>query len=579
MGRLTKGGRTLSERQPGDLEGLLDRAPGLCRLSERLERTRIQYALAIGILALVANDADRATAGPSASQAASKPPARVLFAYNAGDTFELVVKAGLTAKVEFNRDVSFPKGTHGHHLVRVYPESRGMELRPHRDTPDGTMIDVPVKVGDKTFFFQFTITRGDKGDRLIEVLSIARSVITEEVRKYADPIIDASNKTKDAENLRKRLWLEGKQVFEESSDEPIIRYQLVPNYTVKRSSGDLTTIPTLRPAKWGTETRHVLVPFELEHHDPKAFRLTHVTATKGGEKLWAELVYMYGSSMPTGPPPRPGELLAQVEGQKRIRGAVAVRPDPTTGIKGLTISFSEPKGERWIDLEITGWAVQEVAFAKKKPPPDETVSERVVREAREDANRARRAGQFIVGPIGGIGACWLASGEDGSNADDLAAAACYEFGLRMTYPAFVPKYGGETSIVFEAEVTGGWTEGAGFEGVTLDGVQGDLSRRATFGRGTFGFAVRFGEWKIPYFRLGVGMQAARHRATFSAGVDPDSSFDLGFTWAFGGGIDIRISESLLLGAALSGEAALSSDDNLLRRSLRAGFHVRYGRDR
>lgn len=180
--------------------------------------------------------------------------------------------------------------------------------------------------------------------------------------------------------------------------------------------------------------------------------------------------------------------------------------------------------------------------------------------------REKRARQVTVGVQGVFGAFTIA---DGLGAGQLEATSFAGFGIRITK-------GFHENIAVEVEAAGGKTGNAQFENMSIDNMQGDLTRSASFGRMGFGGLLRFGDKVTPYLRLGAGLQAASFDAAFSAGPEPDAPFEFSPFLALGGGVNLRIGEGLLVGLALAGSAPINSDEDLTRNTFEIGMNVSYG---
>ena len=61
---------------------------------------------------------------------------------------------------------------------------------------------------------------------------------------------------------------------------------------------------------------------------------------------------------------------------------------------------------------------------------------------------------------------------------------------------------------------------------------------------SLGGTLRFGQWTIPYARLGIGAQGVSYD-------NPNSSMDVSGLWYFGGGVQHRFGNNFLAGISAS----------------------------
>lgn len=325
------------------------------------------------------------------------------------------------------------------------------------------------------------------------------------------------------------------------------------------------------PGKWDVASERLLIPLEMEHHDPRAFQVVRLEGTRDMKEVEVNLDFPGGMRGPA-VPMETDELVAQIENKGVVRATVGVNFDKERGLKQMTLQFSEEEGGRWIKAMITGWRVERVAFVKEEPEREETPKDWFMRQVYEDQAREDRAKQAIVGPLAGMGACWLADGLGGVT-EKIEAGSCWEIGARLTYPVLVPNHGG-TNLAVEAEISGVLVDDVQFEEVSVDGEVGRLTRSATIGRALVGLSLRFGDQSITSLRLGLGLQGARQRASFTAGDGPGASTDVGSVLSWGVGFDRRLTKTLLLGATLTING-LTSDASRPPEAIRAGLALRY----
>jgi hypothetical protein len=164
------------------------------------------------------------------------------------------------------------------------------------------------------------------------------------------------------------------------------------------------------------------------------------------------------------------------------------------------------------------------------------------------------------------GGIWLANPQ---NDKDLDPTSVKGLGVRVAYHMFKP-------LSIEVDVVGASSGESRFEGVDFNGQQGDLLRNAKLGRVSFGGALRMSSGPyIPVLRLGLGLQGASHTAELEVGgvrmPGPEVGFEFDALWYFGGGLDLRLGDSFVLGAALSFDKLVSGPS----RSFEAGVHLGY----
>ena len=239
--------------------------------------------------------------------------------------------------------------------------------------------------------------------------------------------------------------------------------------------------------------------------------------------------------------------LAEIAPGDEAQGYVSVENPLRIG-KYATVTLTSTSGLSW-SQSVQIW-----------PPPDGPTTREL--ELAKQASVSVR----LVG-----GAFWVV---DGLATEDLAAtrftglAVRYSKGLSMLF-------------AFEAELVGARTRTACFEDITIEGKQGDLLRSATVGRVQVGGALRFGGATIlPLARIGLGLHAASYTTEFIAEPmqmngpepSPESSTEYIGLVALGGGLDIRVTDDVLIGATAS--ALLQGTEKL--RTFELGLHLSYG---
>ncbi|MEM9489158.1 MAG: hypothetical protein AAGC55_08435 [Myxococcota bacterium] len=205
------------------------------------------------------------------------------------------------------------------------------------------------------------------------------------------------------------------------------------------------------------------------------------------------------------------------------------------------------------------------------PMTDEELAEkeREEAEARREAERQRRGRQVLVSVQGFYGAYFMrdGAGPGGTNVSRIDASSLTGLGLRLA-KGFNPGF------ALEAEIVGARTGTAHWDDITVNNAQGDLTREAKLGRLTVAAVGRMGDILNPYIRAGGGAQFASYEAQFSGETNLESSTEFTYFLTFGGGIDARLSENIVLGVALHLEPSILSD-KLFESSFRAGIHISY----
>ncbi|MEM9487637.1 MAG: hypothetical protein AAGC55_00765 [Myxococcota bacterium] len=207
------------------------------------------------------------------------------------------------------------------------------------------------------------------------------------------------------------------------------------------------------------------------------------------------------------------------------------------------------------------------------PMTAKEIAEKNRKEAAEkrEQERQQRGKQVLIGVQGFYGAYFMrdGAGPGGDNIGGTEATTVSGLGVRVT-KGFIPEF------AFEAEFVGGTTGSAQWDDIVVDGEgAGVLTREAWFGRASGSAVGRMGDKINPYFRIGVGVQVAGNDARFSAGMAPDSTTEVTYFLGFGGGINLRLGEHLVLGAGVSFEPGLQ-ESKLFDNSLRAGLQLAYG---
>lgn len=229
-----------------------------------------------------------------------------------------------------------------------------------------------------------------------------------------------------------------------------------------------------------------------------------------------------------------GELLVEIPARARVEGSVLVR-DPRSVGSVVRVMVAGPSqvvhAIQWIELQ----------------PPLERAWEE----------------EKAFGVVGAAGAAWLSGGL--GQGDRLDATTLRSFGVWSWYAV---------SKRLQIELGGlvAQTGTARFPDTEIDGVQGELTRRMRLVQALGGVVFRLEpDGTIPYVRFGIGSQIAVFRESFSAGEDPDSSLDFDLLWNAGFGVQRRLSDQVILGAALS----ISQEFDNETRYVHGGLHLGY----
>ncbi len=252
-----------------------------------------------------------------------------------------------------------------------------------------------------------------------------------------------------------------------------------------------------------------------------------------GEGKDSPVVPMSSFSMPGAP------VLGVVKAGKTSKASVLIR-DPGSLGRHVTLVVNGPKGI------LRGYRVVPV------DPP-------ILSPAQ------RRARQVSVGAVLRGGAFWHGSGTEQRLLDSTSMTT---LGLRVVK-------GFTDTWAFHGEFVGGRTGEAYFPNASWDNMNGDIRRRALFGRALGAGVLRFGQKYMPFMRLGVGVQATSHESTFLTGgttMDgPGASFEVNGIWTIGAGLDIRLGRRWIAGASASFDQLWGNDS----RSIGAGIYLGY----
>lgn len=242
--------------------------------------------------------------------------------------------------------------------------------------------------------------------------------------------------------------------------------------------------------------------------------------------------------------PAPGRGIAievSVAPRTKVRGIIVVPDGIKSALNAMQLEMRGLPGEPVVEI----WPQMPEEWARE------------IRWAKQIALSVRLLG----------GGFWTGDGMDTPGVEDGTSLT----GLGVRFSKGMHK-----NFVFEAEVVGGWTGQVRFRDADWDGMQGDITRSAAFGR-VQGFGVlRFGERYVGSMRLGVGVQGTSYESSFTAGggasMDgPGNEFEIDGLWSFGGGFEARLRENWSLGASATFAKFLSSDARTLEAGVQLGY--------
>ena len=237
--------------------------------------------------------------------------------------------------------------------------------------------------------------------------------------------------------------------------------------------------------------------------------------------------------------------IAHVRPQQTARAIAAVPRDMTSGFEGLRMSFYGP------------------------PPLPTVVAQRVIetwpRMPEHIAKKRRWAKQVAISVRMLGGGFWTDDAADLGREDGTGLTG---FGVRIGK-------GMHHNFVFEAEAMGGRTGEARFYGADWQGMQGDISRQASFGRVQGSGVIRFGDRYVGSMRMGVGIQGTSFESEFTTNGStmegPGADFELDGVWLVGAGFDTRLGEHWTFGAGANFSRTWASSAS----ALEAGVHLGY----
>ena len=189
-----------------------------------------------------------------------------------------------------------------------------------------------------------------------------------------------------------------------------------------------------------------------------------------------------------------------------------------------------------------------------------------------DPQPAEGEGLITLSFQGIAGAVWLANPVQ---TDQLGAAPTAGLSFRV-------RRGFNRIVSFEGEVAGTTSGKASFDGMMVEGEEGELIRNASLGRVLFGGVLHFGEQYRPMFRLGVGFQGVNHGSQFNPTAGPQRNgpggdFEIAGLWSAGIGFEAKLGRHWTagIGATFVGSATSTSPSGL-RTSFEGGLYLSYG---
>ena len=527
-------------------------------------------------------------------------PSMVLFHFGTGGSADVGVAAGRSTYVDFPMRITKAESVADKDddkddgLFRIDRSGRRLRVAVHSSATSAAEVQVQVVFGDKKkASLVFHVVPKDKAELLVEVRrgsakDAIRVYIETEAGRIADRIIakveavaakkianaeaetsrvkDEARKqtirlqeqTKEAvakaqaDAERQRIATESEQLVQEGKRIPTRHERLVPLYrTVTENKGYFVSL-TLDVAGWDKNLTWLLVPFTIDNRESEPYRFSEAKVTNSAGLVYESMISWIEK-------PAEGAEIANIGVNERMSGVIAIRPPPGASIEQLKIELSEPDSDRSLLASIHGWRSQTVVMQAR------SARDQLLEKLRQVEAREARGKQLILSARLVGGAQWL---EDGLGADRTEAAPFGGLAVRLVK-------GFTESLAFEAEITGGKTGSAEFDDMMFMGEQGELSRSASLGRVAAGGLLRFGHKTIPYFRFGVGLEGINYDSEFmtngNAVPGPDTSVEFTGLVSFGTGLDIRLGDNFVAGAAIT---AVLGFEQL--KTLEAGVHVGYG---
>ena len=266
-------------------------------------------------------------------------------------------------------------------------------------------------------------------------------------------------------------------------------------------------------------------------------------------------------------------LVAIIPPGKRTRGVISLPRAADHQADGITLVFPGTKSTRPIELTVDEWATpwkisagpssgQPLALLPTTEPQQIMVPLSPAEIERERRDRDAR-GRLSVNAQALRGVAWLGSGfPDGL----LEPTTLSGLGARMTY-------GINRLVWVEVDLLAANSGESRFDNMTINDVQGELVRTASFARMKAGGMLRLGYSVVPVLRAGLAMQVGDYDSQFFVdGTEvngPESIVRFDGAYYFGGGLEFRFARSFVAGAAVSG--LFSSDERFLEVGAHFGF--------
>lgn len=479
-----------------------------------------------------------ANAEPQPAPAQMTPP-RPLFIFGNGGTYTLTVDAGAQAHIDFPGEVIDVTQSH---------KRPGLDTKKIRDNrvrvavsenaSDGAHINVFVDFLVGHTYFDIFVKKRNPGTKpqnaLFQVMLVNQAAFRSMATTIAQPEIDKANKqTKKANERTEReiLRSQSKAVLDQLDDRPACDKLLTPEYEARRSADAGQLSWRLLSSCWNEQNVYLLTPFEIDNQSTQPFCVAWDVEVTDRESNTFPARVTYASK----PLMKQGDTAVCVGVGEKVRGVVAVAFGNARSISSIKMRLNEPTRARWLGASVSTWALQGIVAAY--------TGEDWAREVAEKEARDARSTQLILGLRVAYGACRLTSSAD---REAFESANCTMLGGRLVK-------GITEMLAFEVDAAGGSTGNADF---------GTSTRSARIGRVTLGGLLRFGEWTIPYARVGLGAQGVSYE-------NSDASLDIDGLWYVGMGIERRFGTHLLAGVSAS---FVDSD----MRALSAAVYFGYG---
>ena len=438
-------------------------------------------------------------------------------------TFDLDIYAGMSTLLRVPDDIRSYSWDADSGIEFIHRGER-LYVSPRKGVPAGTLKGARVWSKNKDFEFSMHLTVSDQ-------LPPHTNVIIKQQRDKGQPARNNPCNPLVDDSLREaRIRAFGRH---ETATDTVIG---VPEVELVARSGEAVDA-SLPLAEW--VDGHLTVDFDVENPWSQPARLVAIEAVdRHGQPIPSEVVYRGRDDK--------DDEIATLEMHGRIRGSLLIPNAIDHDIEPMQIKFIGTKG--------TAPYTTAIKVIRMRP----------VSEA--DEAREARARQIAVSVRGVYGGFWTDDGVDGT--ETIGGASMKGLGIRLTK-------GISNLWAFEAEFIGGQSAQVMFRDASWQGMQGDISRPASFGRLLAAGVVRFGERYIVSTRLGVGVQATSYNSTFTAGgvgmPGPGGSFAIDGMYTVGVGFDTHFGKHWTFGAG----ANFSSTLRTVTSTLDAGLHFGY----